>query len=290
MTPTWLRCLSGQVALEHSDTVEALRQEGEAEKRALTARIKELESSLQAARSVDRSNSVRLRLARTSIDPSFAITWVGGKRRRTLSAPLSPDVVGRAGCRRSTKTTRNRAGRKAPIRQRRSVGAARRIGGQAGMVPEGGGVQTGMMTTARRQTRGSARWQVRLQGCDMCVDVLQGSAARGVAVALWAGVSRGTSCASAAQTKGDRQRDSQTDRQAGRQTDRELGEGDQPLRVCILRGVAYVAFPLAWKLAADVSLYDPSGSYFGSPLRRHDASGCAHMFTCSHARLGHDPL
>ena len=32
MTPTWLRCLSGQVALEHSDTVEALRQEGEAEK------------------------------------------------------------------------------------------------------------------------------------------------------------------------------------------------------------------------------------------------------------------
>jgi hypothetical protein len=32
---------------------------------------------------------------------------------------------------------------------------------------------------------------------------------------------------------------------------------------------------------ADVSLYNPAGSYFGSPLRRHDASGCV----CVRARV-----
>ena len=44
---------AGQVALEHSDAMGALRQEGEEEKKALNARIKELESSLESARFVD---------------------------------------------------------------------------------------------------------------------------------------------------------------------------------------------------------------------------------------------
>lgn len=39
--------------------------------------------------------------------------------------------------------------------------------------------------------------------------------------------------------------------------------------------IAHVSTLLALNLPADVSLYDPSGSYFGSPLRRHEPSGCA---------------